>query len=389
MTLTPVLHWLENHTPRLIRLLVWLRKGLTPLDRRKASSKAILLFATLDREPPSVLPLTQSVAWRQAFAAYLRQFPRRTALVESFATSQFETRQQADRRPTADEPILICVVKDDLARLQMVFDHHRRLGVHHFAIVDNGSSDDTLEWLIQQPDADVYRLPDRFESQRKYGWINRVLAAYGFERWYLYVDSDELFVYPGCETIPLPDYCRLLAAKGQTRAASLMLDLYSDQPLFAPLPPGQTLSSFYSYFDTDSYAMTRTDRGLAINGGPRQRLFSASAADSPLLVKHPLFRLEPGLVFESAHYLYPFSQSVQLGSALLHYKFLPTDLARYGKIAKDGNFQGGSREYVRYMQAIEKEKALSFLYNGSARYVDSESLAAIPLITPIHEEDLS
>ena len=87
----------------------------------------------------------------------------------------------------------------------MLVDHYRTPGVVKFAIMDNGSDDGTFEWLLEQPDIDLYQCKRQYQTNVKEGWINRLISYYGFDRWSIVTDSDELAFYQNMETISLPD----------------------------------------------------------------------------------------------------------------------------------------------------------------------------------------
>jgi hypothetical protein len=174
-----------------------------------------------------------------------------------------------------------------------------------------------------------------------------------------------------------------LTHRGLDRVASVMLDMYSDRELYSSTDDNRPIDQQYCYFDADSYELSTAKRGMRINGGPRKRVFSAQSEDSPLLVKFPLFYLHQGMVFESAHYLYPFKFDIPVGGALLHYKFLASDLARHEQIAQNGNFQGGSREYKRYLNTFHEQGHLTFMYPESVKYEGSGSLNRLAFIEDI------
>ena len=62
---------------------------------------------------------------------------------------------------SAENPIVVLCVKNDLRRIQMLVEHYRSLGVEKFAFMDNGSEDGTFEWLLEQPDIDLYRIDSK------------------------------------------------------------------------------------------------------------------------------------------------------------------------------------------------------------------------------------
>jgi len=379
-----LLHVLDTRMPALTRCLVRFRAQFILVDQ----VSAWIAFRRLSRAyAPQLAKRIPSLAlWQRSFAAYLRQNPRNLTIYRAFMNTELETVRQSASPGQSGPPILVSVVKDDLERLKMVIEHHRKLGIERFAILDNGSTDGTLEWLVQQNGIDVYQTREKFQSLKKYGWINQLLARYGYDQWYLYVDSDELLVYPDCETKPLQRLIAELEQKNRDRMAAIMLDMYNDQELYGSSDKTVPINEQYPYFDADSYQLGISRRGPVIKGGPRKRLFSEHQKDSPLLIKFPLFKLKPGLIFESAHYLFPYQKNHAVHAALLHYKFLASDLKRHEIIAREGNFQGGSREYKRYLNTYRDNRHLTFIYPGSVAYEDSRSLARIPLIQPIDHE---
>jgi hypothetical protein len=368
---------LETKAPGLVRCLMRGRASLRFYDQWQSRRRYQKLLRQYHASLREAIPNLEQ--WEQAFYRFLQENPRSLPIFESFMRAPVQTLQ----RQTFDAdngPIVICVVKNDRKRLQAVVTHHRHLGCTHFAVLDNDSGDGTVEWLLQQPDCDVYQVLEPFQSQKKYGWINQIMARYGFGRWFLYVDSDEFLVYRECETRPLPELLAALEARGNDRLAAILLDMYSRGKLYAETADDTPLFQQYPYFDADTYRLSQSRRGPAVKGGPRDRLFAGSADDSPLLIKFPLFRLQPGLIFESAHYLFPYQMEAPLSAALLHFKFLPDDLNRHQVIAREGNFQGGSREYKRYLRAYAANTDLCFWYEGSVLYRDSSSLDRLGLI---------
>jgi hypothetical protein len=76
--------------------------------------------------------------------------------------------------------VLVACVRDEMSRIAQFLDHYRRIGVDHFAIVDNGSEDGTAEWLEQQSDVSLYRTSQSFAAaghgSKRY-WIATRQAA--------------------------------------------------------------------------------------------------------------------------------------------------------------------------------------------------------------------
>ncbi len=279
---------------------------------------------------------------------------------------------------TEDDPIFLCVVKDDLKRIQMSYTHHKRIGIRKFIYIDNGSSDGTLEWLMEQ-DVTVFQTQDPFIMWSKVAWISHVIEQIGFDRWYLIVDSDELFVYPGYEEHPIGEYISSLKEHSTERCLSFMLDMYTDRPLFEK-HAGEIMDRF-CYFDADSYSMSNCLHYTKIMGGPRQRVFADKDSMDMLQNKYPLVYMRRGDVYRY-HYVCPYRKNFKTTctSALLHYKFLDGDLEKYQKIAADGNYANGSRLYKDIVKKVENEGSICFYNENSVKYHSSMDLLKHQLI---------
>lgn len=280
------------------------------------------------------------------------------------------------------EPILICAVKDDLAKVQMQIDHHKKIGIKHFVYIDNMSTDGTYEWLLEQ-DVNVYRTDDDFSAIAKNAWFRQITDRYGYDRWYLVLDSDELFVYPGMEHGPIGMFTRFLEDQQLSMVQSFLIDMYpKDNDILSQdedLSTNLDIRKEYCYFDTDSYSTKQTYKGLNILGGPRARCFSEKGKDfSPLLTKNPLMKIQATDVF-GVHRSLPYSKNIgiPIAAGLLHYKFLPGDDEKYAQIVKAGNYSGGSAEYKQYLKVLEKKPSLSFYYGKSEEFTNSEDLLKI------------
>lgn len=370
---------LSHNFPTLYKYISYYKGFRKPIQLFKSQIKLNKIFKDLNGNE-------NKDVWKKVFRSNLWSNPSNIEIAYSFIYSNLQLMKKS-LKAYSGEVILICVVKNDLVRMKSFFRHYRKIGINKFVIIDNGSNDGTLEFLLEQTDTDVYSVKDKFYSKRKYGWINKVLYIYGFNQWYLYADSDELFVFEGIESKNIRSLIHCAENQNKRRVSSLMVDMYSEKEIFSSNIKESDIFNELIYFDTDSYQVSTTHKGLAINGGPRKRVLSQENNwKGPLLIKHPLFYFIEGEMIESAHYIFPFIESSPPVSALLHYKFTNSDLARYKQIAKDGNFSNGSKEYKQYIKSYEKNKRLSFMYANSKMYTNSSSLRDIPIIKNIDWE---
>ena len=283
----------------------------------------------------------------------------------------------------ADTPILICAVKNDLHRVKMQVNHHKNLGINKMVYIDNMSDDGTLEWLVEEG-IDVYQVDDKFSSTAKNSWFRQITDIYGYNRWYLILDSDELFVYPGMEDHKINKLIDFANEANIDIFQTFMIDMYSKDELIGGKSDTISLDAYdikkeNNYFDTQTYFIEQGYEGDRILGGPRYRMFSDDTETfTPLLTKNPLIYLKKETFF-SVHHSIPYYKNFNhpIISGILHYKFLPTDNKKYKKIVEEGNYAGGSIEYKRYLEVIENNEKLSFYYEKSKELTHSLDLLEI------------
>jgi hypothetical protein len=188
--------------------------------------------------------------------------------------------QRVDSRPVPDranEIRAFLAVRNEIQRLPYVLAHHRALGVERFVVVDNGSSDGTVDYLLTEPDVHVFVTTASYQEARNgIDWFELLLHVYGRDRWCLLLDADEHLVYPDSETVDLRKFCSALEERGLNCLATIFIDLYADRSVAetkcadgrSPLETCRFFdSSGYHHFPTSASQMPR------IYGGARARLF--------------------------------------------------------------------------------------------------------------------
>ena len=326
------------------------------------------------------------VTWKRSMISMIKEYWTkghcgfiRRKIVYSFCNSYIKI-----VRKTAlcdkNDPIVTLCVKNDIRRIQMLVDHYRKLGVVKFAILDNGSNDGTFEWMLDQPDIDLYQCSETYQTNVKEGWINRLISYYGFDRWYIVTDSDELVVYQDMENKSLSNLTKSLDNIGVKRVKALTLDTYSDTTLFKE---SVNIRSDYRWIDSNSYIETAVNAGSyrikRFLGGPRHRLMNSNVP----LDKHPLVYWEKGTISDDAHYQFPhdYINEAPCLLGILHYKFIDTDIEEYKKRAsKQSKFAGNGVLYRQYMSFFDEQKQQSFMYDGSIEFTSSETLKRIPFV---------
>ena len=237
----------------------------------------------------------------------------------------------------ANDILLFCTLRNEALRLPHFLAHYRALGVTHFLIVDNHSTDDSRRFLGDQSDVSLWHTTASYRGSR-FGmdWLQGLLMKHGHGHWCVTVDVDELLIYPHHETRPLPALTDHLEAAGEGVFGALMLDLYAKGPLDeVRYRPGDNPTEVLSWYDAGNYTISRKRdlSALWIQGGPRSREFFADTpARGPTLTKIPLVKWHwRYLYLNSTHTLLPrhlnqiYDQDggEKLSGILLHTKFLP------------------------------------------------------------------
>lgn len=287
-------------------------------------------------------------------------------------------------------PIVVLCVKNDRRRIEMLVEHYRKYGVSQFAFLDNGSTDGTLEWMMQQPDIDVFRTLKKYTSFTKEAWISRIVSYYGFDRWFIVTDSDELAVYQSMDEHPFAELIKLMERNGIKRCKGLTLDMYAEGTIFSEDHENMPIREKYCWTDTDSYFDEDKNLGTAtikiLSGGPRYRKMNVKTS----LSKYPLVYWEKGTVSENAHFQFPYEPAVSAPCyfGILHFKFLDGDKQVFKeRSSRNSGFARGGGDYKNYMKIVEENSSESFMYTGSIKIDSYSKLEKIPyIIKPEFEE---
>lgn len=308
-----------------------------------------------------------------AWAAYGLRTRRRRHLWRSFR-SRRALRVVKDRCGTIKRHDILCfmTVRNEALRLPHFLAHHRALGVAHFLIVDNDSTDGTRAFLEQQPDVSLWHTTASYKLSR-FGldWTTWLQMRYGHGRWCLTLDADELLIYPYWETRPLPALTQWLEDQGHHALGTMMLDLYPDGPLSeAMIAPGGNPLEVLRWFDAGNYGVQVQKRmgNLWIQGGPRARMFFADdPRRAPTLNKIPLVLWNRRYAYvNSTHSMLPPRMNAvfatdggeRISGLLLHTKFLPEIISKSGEEKERRQHFANSALYDRYYDRVMSDPVL-------------------------------
>ena len=281
-------------------------------------------------------------------------------------------------------------MRNEMERLPYFLEYYRSLGVDQFFIVDNGSTDGTNAFLLEQPDVSLWHTEASYK-QAEFGmmWMNSLLNEFGHEHWCLVVDVDELLVYPHHTTRPLKALTEWLEASLINSFPAMLIDMYAKTSAKCKL--GQNPIEVLTHFDAGNYTQRRNNRfhELWVQGGPRQRMFfQGNPAKAPALNKTPLINWRKHYVYTSStHVLLPRSLNrtyerdggERISGALLHTKFLPDIVERADEEMQRAQHYEGSIEYQAYK---ENPNALNEMWTAqSTEYSDWQQLERLGLIS--------
>jgi len=283
--------------------------------------------------------------------------------------------------------IRVCVmVCDEAVRLPAFLRHYRALGVDRFIVVDDCSTDGTVELLAAQSDVHVVRSSAGFAVRHQgVDWINHVLDAFCDGCWTLTVDADELFVFPGCDRIGLRRACDHFDRGGAEGVMALMIDMYGPGEVAEAIhEPSRPLVDTCPYFDPGPYRAVQAGPfpHVQFHGGPRMRLFDFSPYQPrpPVLTKVPLVKWARGRRYLLAtHAITPLRLYPML-AGLLHFKFLSDFHDRVAIGVSTGRHYGGSSEYRAYKDVLDRDGGLRLRDAHSVRYTGPDQLVRLELL---------
>ena len=321
---------------------------------------------------------------RRRLVAAQRELVRRARMTRS-ARELVPVRVQA--REIADAwCILVCCMRNELVRMPAFLEHYRRLGVRHFLVVDNQSTDGLQAYLAQQPDCSCW-LGDGSYKASNFGmdWCNLLLAEHGCGKWCVTVDPDEFLVFPNCDERGLRGLTRYMEGAEQPSLFAPMMDAYGEGRLSATrLSSGMSPFEACPYFDRFnlSQKFDRERRNWWVQGGVRMRHFSRDAPQlAPALNKVPLVRWEKGLHYVSSmHHLNRprfncpvLDNPLAVSGVLFHFKYVNLLIAKAEEELVRGEHYAGSREYKAYHEAgdpVLYDPEVSIRYRDPAQLVD-------------------
>ncbi|GAA4443179.1 hypothetical protein GCM10023156_00030 [Novipirellula rosea] len=287
-----------------------------------------------------------------------------------------------------DEILVVMVVYNEEVRLPDTINHYRRLGANRFAIIDNGSTDATREFLQSQTDVDLFYTDLDFRDGNGCGWASAMIHHYyGVNRWVICSDADEQLVYDDCESRSLAQLCSHLHALRIKSMPALMVEMYSDTSIGSTvLLKSQRLLDRCPWFDGEGYSRQvnyddTTGTQVRWIGGPSERLFGV---DRGWQAKTPLVYWEPETWLWNPHVIFPFEHNhTPMNGVLLHFKYLSDFMGAINRSVQRQQHAAKSRKYKQFQKAMFDLGDPCLMNESSKLYVSSDSLIEPGLMSSI------
>lgn len=262
--------------------------------------------------------------------------------------------------------VVATLVRDNEHIIEPFLEHCFALGAARIVLLDNGSEDSTIARARCFERVTILRctLPFHvYEPDMKRYLIER----YAEGRWCLVADVDELFDYPGSDTLPLAGFLRYLDEHRYTAVAALLLDLFADGPLEAWPVTGRALIDACVWYDPAGFrpwhfpwlrrANRFADPDLPLyEGGIRERLFGRRT----ITTKFPLLRYRPGggLNLRSLEHTVEGAYVADVSAVLRHYKFDRAFLERWRMAAERGRHRVHIKDHRAASTVVEQNPQL-------------------------------
>lgn len=289
--------------------------------------------------------------------------------------------------------LLFSTLRNERVRLPFFLDYYRKKGIERFLIVDNGSDDGSAEYLSDQQDVSLWHSKGSY-AKANYGvdWLNWLLRKYGHGHWTLVVDPDEFFVYPFCDTRPIPALTDWLDTSDVRSFGAMLLDMYPSGPIDeTAYQEGQNPFEIASWFDSGNYTISKNPKyhNLWIQGGPRARAFFAdNPKNAPALNKTPLVRWDKNYVYTSSthmmlprglNHVYDEWGGEKASGCLLHAKFLDTFKDKAAEEPERAQHYAGGLEYKAYLEGLSNSPV--FWTKWSEKYINWRQLEILGLMS--------
>ena len=277
-----------------------------------------------------------------------------------------------------DELLVLCVVRNGALHVKSFLEHHLALGATHVVLLDNGSTDATIDLARTYDRVTILRTTCPY---RRYETIFKRYLVHRFSRhrWNLFADIDERFDYPYSDVIGVRTLLTYLNEHSYTAVLAQMLDLFGDGPLDRVSGiHDDSLREKCPYYDIS--AVDKHDYAFGRPANPAIKMHAGG-------VRKAVFGTENGLtkaalIFVSTE-IVPFvgwhhtdrSSIADLSCVLLHYPFVSTFYEKVEEAVRTDRYRvSAGEEYKRYWMTLKEAPHLSLKRKTARRFEGVNSL---------------
>lgn len=337
-----------------------------------------------DRLPEVLRPVARSLG-REQLRARLAVVD---VLLHARVIAQHGVRHLAgptDLRPGPTELVVLCLVRNGAAHLPTFLRYYERLGARHIVLLDNASTDDTLELARGATSVTLLstELPfGRYEIALK-RWLVRRFGSGG--GWCLVADMDELFDYPFSSRLPVASFLAYLNAHGYNAVTAQNLEMIPRESI-AEIQGRQELDleSSHRHYDLSDIRQVRNQFWLDRNeldceghythtGGIWETIFGYQGSK---LTKQPLLRPAGSRmkVFPYDIHFVADARIADVTGVFRHYKYTGRFVEHVREELERRQHYGRAEIFEHYARVLEANPELS-LYRSTAReYFGAEDL---------------
>lgn len=286
-----------------------------------------------------------------------------------------------------DELLVVTLARNGAAHVAAFIEHHQRLGARGVVVLDNGSTDDTVQIASRYPEVAVYSCPLPF---RRYQMpLRRQLLRFGgLHRWVLIADIDERFDYPHSRQVDTGGLLRYLSQNRYTAMVAYLLDLFNNRPLGEAGRPGSdapledafcelasivktVYPSYYQHWLTSGVSLGHIQlRNRLANpqlqmysGGVRGRVFGLPKL---CLLKHPLIYRDGRTRYVNPHFVNR-AHVADISGVLYHHKFKQGFADAVTEAVNTVSHWNNSIEYRHYQAVLQRDPDLILMSDAAIR----------------------
>lgn len=279
----------------------------------------------------------------------------------------------------SEDLVVLCLLRNGRYHLDSFVEHYLSLGAKHLVFLDNGSTDGTPDLLRGYENVTVLRTELPF---KRYQLIMKqyLIERFGWRRWTLCADIDELFDYPYSDVLGLDAFLGYLNERSYTAVVAQMLDMFPERLSEATEIAEKGLKELHRFYDTSDirthdYGASGAGTGNVLaneeidifQGGIQHPVFGIS----PMLTKHPLVFYDGALrPMDMSEHWASEARVADVSCVLYHYKLLGSLYGLVREEVENRRYPNRHGKYDKYLKVLQSAPSLQ-LKRDTARELKS------------------